>query len=543
MASQGLNQHTAYKISPRAAVLWNGLSLEELGIANLLKSVDLTMTIGRTEASKKYPTGKPKVGGATVQFLLPTPEDAVRIERLLYLNPRPFLSIGFGFHGSTSYWVGGSRVHAVYDPKKVVKPRGYKIDNVTWSYPNGFPVLTLNGMTGQAIKLVENTKPKVWGGKTLAEISEGIALENGVMVRISGRLPANKRLENFVSPAGEPALYALERAGRLIGGVLDVDTRLEGETPGKTSAYSYVFDGASDNEDSWTETQEKIRTIISIKSVEEEFIDLDRMEWATTPKIVWNFAQRLTSTPFTTTRDDTANSPQVVFYADSVQITEDNIAKTYGSSAGVNKSGGLDGGAPPVAVVHQNDDVTASKPGYIQIIPESGKAVKPSSPTQRSHHITAAQETAGGAVVTEAMTLAALQAAGIKSKVSIQINTGAPELIAGTQFALDGTYTHRGLYGIEEVRNTWDTENGLRTSLVGRPTTSEGGSRTSRTKDGSGSTDVPVVIHDSSDVTKSLPGFIKIIAEPIKRFMEASEVPSAANASELNSEIDASFSE
>lgn len=542
MATTALTQQPADKISPRAAVLWNGVPLEQLGIANLLKSVDLTMTIGRSAASQKYPTGKPKVGGAVLQFMLPTPEDAARIQALLYLDPRPFLSIGFGYHGNTSYWVGGAKVHASYDPKKISKVRGYKIDNVTWSYPNGYPTLSLNGMTGQALKLVEDTRPKVWGGKTLAEISEGIALEHGVMVRISGRLPTNKRLENFASPAGEPALYALERVGRMLGGVMDVDTQLESVlAPGATNAYSYVFDGRSDDSDSWAETQEKIRTVITIKSIEEEFIDLSNMEWAARPQVIWNAPIKAPKV-FTVTRGEERAEPRVVFYADSVQITEDNIAKTYGSSAGVNKSGGLDGAAPSPAIVHENEDVTRSKPGYVKIIPGPNKSTSPAKPTRRSRHIPAAQETSGGETVTEAMTLAALQAAGVRAKINVQLNTGAPELIPGTQFDLDGTFTHRGLYGIEEVRNTWDQENGLRTSFIGRPTNSDGTNRDSRSG-GSGTIEAPAVVHDNSDVRKSVPGYIKIIAEPNKRNTYSSGVPAASSEAALSSEIDASLIE
>ena len=39
------------RVRPRIAVLWNGVTLEELGIADLLKSADLTITTARTNPS------------------------------------------------------------------------------------------------------------------------------------------------------------------------------------------------------------------------------------------------------------------------------------------------------------------------------------------------------------------------------------------------------------------------------------------------------------------------------------------------------------
>lgn len=67
------------RVRPRIAVLWNGVTLEELGIADLLKSADLTITTARTNPSKKLPTGKPKVGGASIVFKLP--DEAAEIGR------------------------------------------------------------------------------------------------------------------------------------------------------------------------------------------------------------------------------------------------------------------------------------------------------------------------------------------------------------------------------------------------------------------------------------------------------------------------------
>ena len=89
-------------VRPEVLLLWNGVPLQELGIDMALVSVSFTTTCGRSKGSKKYPSGKPKVGGAQVVFELSNAKIAEVLARLLHSDTRPNISISFGYQGSDS---------------------------------------------------------------------------------------------------------------------------------------------------------------------------------------------------------------------------------------------------------------------------------------------------------------------------------------------------------------------------------------------------------------------------------------------------------
>ena len=477
------------KIRPRVAVLWNGVSLEELGIADLLKSADLTLTIGRTNPSTRFPTGKPKVGGASVVLLLPDKEAGRRVLSLLYANPRPMLTMGFGFHGGKSYWLGDANVRTKPDMRQFARVHGYKIDNVSWDYSSNYPTVTLNGMAGHTLGLVESRKPRTWAGKTLADISRELSEQFGVVIRISGRVPANRRIENAVQYANESALDALDRLTRLSGAGLHVATMVASAVPGASKAYDYVFDHPAGQDDHWADDQAQIRTVITIKSIEEDFVDLDALEQTRPLRIAW--APHLTprSLAFSGSRlarDDErtkhGNYDEYPDYvAQSIRATEENVARAAPVAAGVSKKGE----SLAAQVVKEIYNLPFQMmpgifgPGALQIDvvktpqgQDGSAATKsvPVAPTRsRIKAMSLASEANGGEAMTSAQVQAALYAAGIKTRLQVEMSPGAPEITTGASVEILGTYTHDGLYGVEEVRVSIDPQGGLKTTHTIRP--------------------------------------------------------------------------
>lgn len=456
------------KIRPWAAVLWNGVTLEELGVADLLKSVDFTLTLGRTPPSKKHPSGKPKVGGATLVFLVPNEVAGVKFREMLYFSPRPVLTVGFGFKDLRGYWLGETGVRKAPGKKQFGRSRGYKIDNVSWDYSASIPTLTLNGMSGQTLRLAEHRRPTVWRDTTFADVAKSIALENGVSIRISGSIPANQRLEHVVQYAGESRLEALERLAAMHGGTLHLTTEVAQSTPGVTGAYQYEFEGRSDEDNGlWGQDQAAVRTIVTIRSIAEDFVDTSQLDQTRPIRIAW--APHLSPAKFGWNNGTYENPPDYV--ATSIKPQEDNVARATPSSAGVKKSGGTEkGGIKAKYNVYDtkafdgrfaSSGVSASYANEVEIAPEKIGKVQA--------HASAVHDDLGGSALTAAQAQAALAAAGIRTQITIDLKPGAPEIDPGRSVEILGTFTHDGLHGVEEARNTWTRDGGLATTLTVRP--------------------------------------------------------------------------
>ena len=530
------------RIRPRVAVLWNGITLEELGIADLLKSADLTVTLARTRPSAKLPTGKPKVGGASITFKLPNEQAGLKIFSLLYLNPRPMLTMGFGYHGETSYWLAGANVRTRPDMKKFGVVHGYKIDSVSWDYSSQIPSVTLNGMAGRLLGMAEHKRPTIWSGKTLADIAKGISDEHGVTIRISGKVPANQRISHAVQYSGESRVEFLDRVLRMSGATLHTSTMVASMVPGASQAYEYVFEGreVDAEDDHWADDQAQIRTILTIKSIEEEFIDIGTQEQSRPIRIGW--APNLSPAKFgglhaaswdANTRGY-ANPPD--FVALSIKAVEDNVSRSYPKAAKIEKNGTQQVAGNALDTVKVGDVnkrlINEVGVGRFKFVNES-KIPKTAAKTVRVNRvISAVQDDLGGDTMTAAQVAAAIAAQGIKTRITIELNPGAPEISTGVALDVIGTYTHDGAYGTEEVRIVYD-ENGLKSTLTARPVILGGTDR--KTKTPAKSTDDPALAMLDTvkvgDVNRSLSNEVGVGRF---KFVNESKIPKTAASDEVS---------
>lgn len=529
------------RVRPRIAVLWNGITLEELGIADLLKSADLTVTIARTRPSTKLPTGKPKVGGASIVFKLPDEAAGMKILQLLYLNPRPMLTMGFGYHGEKSYWLGGANIRTRPDMKKFGTVHGYKIDNVSWDYSGQMPSVTLNGMAGRLLGLAEHRRPTIWSGKTLADIARGIADEHGVTVRISGRVPGNQRIAHAVQYAGESRVEFLDRITRLTGATLHTHTMVAAAVPGVSQAYEYVFEGREDAnaDDHWVDDQAQIRTILTIKSIEEEFIDIGTQEQSRPVHIGW--APHLSPSKFgglhgaswDSSSRGYADPPDYV--ASSIKAIEENVAKSGPKASKIEKDGTqqVAGERSPLDIIKvYGQELGANLAGilHLKVVRES-KIPKKSEIKKVNHVISAVQDAHGGDAMTAAQVQAAIAAQGIKTRVTIELNPGVPEISTGAALRVNGTYTHDGIYGAEEVRIVFD-ETGLRSTITARPVLPGGSDRKPPPEKPNPAADEKspldiLKVYDVASVGANLAGILRL------KVIKESKIPSNAASDEV----------
>ena len=96
--------------------------------------------------------------------------------------------------------------------------------------------------------------------------------------------------------------------------------------------------------------------------------------------------------------------------------------------------------------------------------------------TRVNRVISAVPDEHGGDAMTSAQVQAAVSALGIKTRIVIELNPGAPEISTGVALRVNGTYTHDGIYGSEEVRIVYD-ETGLKSTITARPVLPGGSDR------------------------------------------------------------------
>jgi hypothetical protein len=424
--------------------------------------------------------------------MLPTESAATRVRELLMADLRPFLTMGFGYRGQDSYWLGGAGIRQVPDMKKFGKVCGYKIDTVAWSYAGNIPTVTLNGMAGKTLSLVEHRKPTDWSGKNLVEITQGIADEHGVEFRITGQVPAHQRLAHAMQFSGESRADALGRLLSVYGATMDVTTEPAYETPGASRAYQFEIKGKSGNptyNDAGT-----VRTIFTIRAISEQFIDLGGLE--ASREIVIGYMPSLSPAKFGSgasrlgpgeqasgvraVRGSFASPPD--YLASKVEITEEGFARGAAATAGVNLAGKTQKGAVADKASKAQVETSAGvftgqqqanfnvKANYLIAPDDSTSKAAPGDVGTTPNVMSALPEDLGGMVTTKARAEGSAAAFAVKTKIELDICPGAPELVnPGLVFRLVGTHTHDGLCGIEEARITLDRDNGLQTSIVARP--------------------------------------------------------------------------
>ena len=81
--------------APRLGVLWNGKPLADLGLHEHVIDAEFVTTVGRTKATTRNPTGKPKVGGARLTFHMADKESSDALVRLLLADKQPIITLGY----------------------------------------------------------------------------------------------------------------------------------------------------------------------------------------------------------------------------------------------------------------------------------------------------------------------------------------------------------------------------------------------------------------------------------------------------------------
>lgn len=470
MAKSKLPEPREYRQErPRIAILWNGVLLQELGVADFLVSAEMTLTLGRSRITRQHPQGKPKVGGARLVFQIPTEESARKMAQLLYLDARPMLTVGFGYEGGTSFWVGGAGVRTSPDPKQFSRVAGYKIETVEWKYESSIWTVTLNGMVGRTLKMLESRRPRVYTNKNLLDISKGLADEFGVTIRIDESLPVNTRMDQIAQSSGEDALNFLNRLSALYGANMTFKTG----TPGEVNPYKYEIvgkDGDPDDE-KWVTRQAQVRTIITIQSIINDFVDISKLEQSR--DIVIAYCPHLSPGKFQYNSGSSTYGVKWDYLASSIQVSDERSAARTAVTQKVNPQGKTE--------ETKVDNLTLAIPAYnstngtidvgslIPFIVSTGEAIVPTPPPVSVEVRSSPPATVSNKDIEQSRIAGIVLSAGIKTKLTIVLKPGAPFLDPGKIVKVIGTPTHDGVYGIEETQISFTASDGLKTTHTCRP--------------------------------------------------------------------------
>lgn len=478
---------TGLAVRPVVAVLWNGVPLEELGLADSLVSVQFTATVGRTKPTKKYKAGKPKVGGASIEFTLQDPAAAQEIARLLHVHQRPTIAIGFGYDNSPGYWVGGAAVGTQLDTKKFKRIGAFKMDKTTWKYDNkSVAKVTLLGLSDKTISLVEKMAPRVYTATTIKKIFEGIADEHGLFLDIDPELPANLRIESAMKTSHESDWNFMARLSERMGaaamylrtempftdggmgspdspaqvlgeiGATSISTNFQSKAPESAvlGGVDFYFRNAT-------------RSILRISKMS-GFLDLKQLE--VTRRIVIGYGANLS----------TAEKHRCDYLCVDATITD---------------SGYNSGAVPGSGTVKEDDSITnavlsggTTTDAYsvrVKLGERFSTPIDPTNKVERSRvrdkgeipGTQVVQQTASTmpAEIDASGVLASAQLAaialnnGFTFELQITLSPGVPYLQPPGEIEFVGSDAHDGIYGIEEVTTKWDGKSGLVSLLKCKP--------------------------------------------------------------------------
>lgn len=493
-------------VRPQVMLLWNGVPLQELGIDTALASVSFTTTVGRSKPTKKFAFGKPKVGGASIVFILTDERQSEVLARLLHSDTKPNISIAFGYEQGKSYWAGSFNAAQVVDGKKFKKASSFKVDRVTWEYnSSGVPKVTINGVSDKAVQLTTNVSPRVYTNENLRRIFEGVADENGLILDVDPDLPLDARMSQVIKGSNETDLEMLSRLANRMGADLYlVDGIGEYGAAGVTNRFKVSGDPAAVALANEAQLRDTVRGILRVSKLP-GFMDLSKFEQAR--PLVIGYGAFL----------DEKQRKACDVLAVSVSISDVRQAGGGGSAGSKIRAVNPDNGAITLAAAtgsaESNLFFTVFTPGVQELISleaanrhmqttfqgQAGTMPSPdklasqyresgsrSQPVKNAHAVglpkkggvaapAVAEDIEPTGLLTSAQMASLALRANFNFEVSITITPGIPYIQAPFNIELLGTRAHDGAYGVEEATTSW-AGSGLTTTLKCKPVGNKVGS-------------------------------------------------------------------
>jgi len=282
-------------------ILWNGVPLEEYGVADALLAVTFTKTVGRTKASKMFKVGKPKVGGANLKFELTNKEVTQRLMRMVLTRSRPRITLGVGYDDSEMYWVGGFGTNKDELLRKKYQAIGFRLDAPVFRYGSAVPTMTLGGVSDKVLGLGERFKPRVYTDATIEQILQNVADDHGFILELDGMANRTARMSNLMSPSEESDLAFTNRVATMSGNAmvafyadhmstagdeLQPGALRKGYGPGAAKSVDFTVHGSKNPQpvQLWAN---RANTIMKIRKMP-HYLDMGEMEQASTPILAYN---------------------------------------------------------------------------------------------------------------------------------------------------------------------------------------------------------------------------------------------------------------
>ena len=453
--------------SPRMALLWNGVPLETIGIAEHLLEVEFTATVGRTKATTRNPTGKPKVGGARVTFHLADAETAELLMRMLSVELNPTLTIGLGYADSMEFWTAMVQAATKPDAKLKGMAKGFRMDTVNQTNDAGVQKLTISGMVDTAFQLARGTRPRVYERKTARQILTALASEYDIEVEVDPDVPADTMMSHAVKLTGETDLAFLTRIADRLGAHIQLDTGTP-PTIGAANPYS-IRDVKSPPGRAAVDRSRALVRLVSYG----RFVDLSEIE-ASRP-IVIGYGPKV----------PVARRASCDYMASSISVQMARFTGSVGGAA-AKKDGTVAGSAQTPRL--PSDLTYDARPIYgggvsgaevlelragklVLSTPDTSDGLSSATPattaTEAPHKVVG-----GGAHAIDPSGLLSssqIQAAALAMhrnvRLSVTLNPGAPNIQANASVEIVGTPGSDGMYMVEDTTSRSTRGSGLTTVL------------------------------------------------------------------------------
>ena len=474
---------------PVVTILWNGVPLEEYGVADALLAVTFTKTVGRSKSSKKFKAGKPKVGGASLKFEMSNKQIAQRLLKMVLVRSRPRITLGVGYDDSEMYWVGGFGANKDELLRKKYQAISFRLDAPIFSYGGSIPTMTLAGVSDKVLGMGERFRPRVYTEATIEQILKDVADDHGFTLELDGMANRTAKLANIMSPSDESDLAFTNRVATMAGNAMvaiyadHIDYGKDELRPGDlkkgygvgaTKAVDFTVHGNKNPQpvQLWAN---RARTIMKIRRMP-HYLDLGEMEQAQTPILSYNV------------NPSELPKGRIVIDVQKVQVSTKGYKAATNVGAGtqtkkddseVSKRGFFSPAAifanSPLKVPFINVAVGVT---FAQTVAENtvagleqkakAKAKKELTDHQCYQLATPLPNELDNGVLTSDFLRLVAEYNHFTWTMNVSVVPGVPWLQAPMLVEVRGTDGHDGLYGIETSTLTWGAA-GLKNRLVLKP--------------------------------------------------------------------------
>jgi hypothetical protein len=237
--------------------------------------------------------------------------------------------------------------------------------------------------------------------------------------------------------------------------------------------YEIVGENGEPDDEKWNTRQGQVRTIITIQSIINDFVDISKLEQSR--DIVIGYCPHLSPEKFG--YDGNSYQTKWDYLASSIQVNDERSAARVPVTQKINKEGAQEQAKVKDDVLaltvpafrEVNGEIDPTSLDVVAITTAQAESAAKAEPSVQVETRSAPPSTVSTKDMEAARVAGIVLSAGIKTKLTLTLNPGAPFLDPGKIVQVIGTPTHDGAYGIEETQLSLTKDGGLKTTHICRP--------------------------------------------------------------------------